>query len=208
VVAIEAIPELAERLAKLARGNGHLNVEVIGNAIGAIEGRASFFHVTDGSGYSGLQQRSDLPTGLEDGVVTIDVQVDKLDDILSARTKRVRFIKMDLEGGEYDAIRGGFSSIKRDRPFIVFENGRESAARLYGYQRGNWFWLFDALGFSVFDLLGRRFNPEYWEANDMPWYFIAVERRSRDERFVMRDLPKLIRRTAVAEPTFWFRGDT
>jgi FkbM family methyltransferase len=200
VIAIEAIPEMAERLLQHARGNGHLNVELIGTAIGACEGRAPFFHVTGDSAYSGLQQR-DLPAGLETGVVSIDVPMAKLDDILSDRHRPVRFIKMDLEGGEYDAIRGGFSSIRKDRPFIVFENGRESTARLYGYQRGDWFRLFDALDYRVFDLLGQSFCPQDWDAGDMPWYFMAVGRGS-DERFVRRHLAKLIRRTAASRPTF------
>jgi hypothetical protein len=127
--------------------------------------------------YSSLQQR-DLAPGLETGIETLEVPLAKLDDILLGRHQRVRFIRMDLEGGEYHAIRGGFSVIRQDRPFIVFENGRESAARLYGYGRHDWFELFSSLRFSVFDLLGRPFGIADWEADGVPWYFMAVSHRS------------------------------
>jgi FkbM family methyltransferase len=191
---------MAERLARDVRINKFFNVEVIATALGATQGRATFFHITRDSAYSSLQQRH-LPPGLETGIETLEVPLAKLDDILSGRHQRVRFIKMDLEGGEYHAIRGGFCMIQHDRPFIIFENSRETTARHYGYDRHDWFELFSSLRFSVFDLLGRPFGIADWEADGVPWYFIAVSHRSSDERFVIRDLPKIIRQKADAEPT-------
>jgi hypothetical protein len=50
----------------------------------------------------------------------------------------VRFVKMDLEGGEFHALQGA-TSILRDRPLVILENGRESAANLYRYTSEHWF---------------------------------------------------------------------
>ena len=43
----------------------------------------------------------------------------------------VDFIKIDVEGGEYHAMLGGFKTIMRSRPVIVFEASARSTG-LYG----------------------------------------------------------------------------
>ena len=123
VVAVEAIPDVAAGLAQ----RGFPNIDVKATAIGAAAGRASFSVVRDDLGYSGLQQRRDLPGDLASSVDVIDVPVATLDSLLADRRQRVRFVKMDLEGGEFHALQGA-TSILRDRPLVIFENGRESAA--------------------------------------------------------------------------------
>jgi FkbM family methyltransferase len=194
VIAIEAIPELAAHLMRWAHDRG--NMDVVGKALGSSEGRARFHVVADDSGYSGLRKRDDLPAEFSKGVTTIEVPVTTLDQIF-ASYKPVRFMKMDLEGGEYHALCGAFSSIQKDRPFIVFESGRESTAQLYGYSRNDFFDLFARLGLSLFDLFGDPFGPDDWLAEGIPWNFIAVGRGSPDEGFIARRLPDLIAAIAL-----------
>jgi len=189
VVAVEAIPDLAAGLAQ----RGFPNIDVKATAIGAAAGRASFSVVRDGIAYSGLQQRRDLPGDLAGSVDVIDVPVATLDSLLADRRQCVRFVKMDLEGGEFHALQGA-TSILRDRPLVIFENGRESAANLYGYTSKDWFSLFDTADFAVFDLFGRPFYRNDWHAGGMPWYFIAAARGSADKRFVQRRAPGLVRK--------------
>jgi FkbM family methyltransferase len=192
VIAIEAI-ELACHLKNRAIGN----IDVIEKAIAAQSGSGTFHVIADDSGYSGLRERGDLPKSFTKGVSVIDVPVTTLDVILADRTKPVRLIKMDLEGGEYHAILGGRAAIGKDRPFIIFESGRESSARLYGYSRDDFFNLFGSLDLRLFDLFGRPFGPTEWEVDCIPWNFIAVEPRSADERFVTDRLPRLIQDLAT-----------
>jgi hypothetical protein len=109
---------------------------------------------------------------------------------------------MDLEGGEYHALQGAASLLKDHRPLVVFENGRESAARLYGYTRDDWFALLERVDLVVFDLFGRTFVPEHWRLPNVPWYFIGATRGSDDERFVRFNLQELIR----SEHGKWRRG--
>jgi FkbM family methyltransferase len=194
VLAIEAIPEMAENLALHTRGSGQTNVEVVPKAIGSREGRATFSWVKGLPGHSGLRQRADLPSCLETSVATIEVPITTLDGLLANSRHRVRFVKMDLEGGEYHALQGAASMLKDHRPLVVFENARESTARLYGYTRDDWFALFEGADLVVFDLFGRPFVPEHWHARDIPWYFIAAARGSDDERFVRLELGHLIRK--------------
>jgi FkbM family methyltransferase len=189
VVAVEAIPDLAAGLAQ----RGFPNIDVKATAIGAAAGRASFSVVRDDIGYSGLRQRHDLPGDLAGRVDVIDVPVATLDSLLADRRQRVRFVKMDLEGGEFHALQGA-TSILRDRPLVILENARESAANLYGYTSEDWFSLFDTADFAVFDLFGRPFCRNDWHASGMPWYVIAAPRGSADERFVQRRAPGQVRR--------------
>jgi FkbM family methyltransferase len=189
VVAVEAIPDLATGLAQ----RSFPNIDVKATAIGATTGHASFSVVRDDLGYSGLQQRHNLPGDLARSVDVIDVPVVTLDSLLADRRQRVRFIKMDLEGGEFHALQGA-ASILRDRPLVIFENGRENAAKLYGYTSEDWFSLFDTADLAVFDLFGRRFCRDDWHAGGIPWYVIAAARGSADERFVQRRVPPLVRR--------------
>ncbi len=100
VVAVEAISDLAAGLAR----RGFPNVDIKATAIGAVTGRASFSVVRNKVGYSGLQQRRDLPGDLAGSVDVIDVPVATLDSLLADRGQRVRFVKMDLEGGEFHAL--------------------------------------------------------------------------------------------------------
>jgi FkbM family methyltransferase len=192
VLAIEAIPELAERLALRAKGNGHTNIEVVPEAIGSREGRATFSLVKDEPGYSGLRLRDDLPSGLETSVATIEVTVTTLDGLLANSRHRVRLVKMDLEGGEYHALQGAASMLKDHRPLVILEHGGEHAAKWYGYTRDDWFALFERADLVVFDLFGRPLLPEHWRFN-IPWYCIAAARGSDDEKFVRSDLRELIR---------------
>src|SRR5262245_58209822 len=160
VLAIEAIPELAEGLALREKRNGDTNIEVGPEAIGSREGRATFSLVKGAPGYSGLRLRDDLPSGLKTSIATIEVTVTTLDGLLANSRHRVRFVKMDLEGGEYHALQGAASILKDHRPLVVFEHGAERAAKWYGYTRDDWFALFEGADLAVFDLLGRPLLPE------------------------------------------------
>ena len=191
VLAVEALPDLAELLALHARSSGYTNIEVVPQAIGSREGKSTFFFVQGAPGFSGLQQR-DLPPGAETTVLKIEVPVTTLDNLCATSGKHVRFVKMDLEGGEYHALQGAASLLRDHHPLVIFEDGGEPAAKLYGYTRDDWFALFKRADLVVFDLFGTPFTLAHWDCY-RPWYAIAAARGSEDERFVRSDLRDLIR---------------
>jgi FkbM family methyltransferase len=205
VVAIEAVPELAEDLALRVRTSGHTNVEVVGKAIGSREGEASFVVVKGDTSWSGLRQRHDLPPGAASTVVRIEVRVTTLDRLLVDSRQRIRFIKMDLEGGEYHALQGATSLLTNHRPLIVFENCGEPGAKLYDYTREDWFAVFERADLVVFDLFGTPLTFKHWAFHE-PWYAIAAARGSDDERFVRSDLPGIIRTAYKSWRRERFRG--
>lgn len=198
VWAIEALPERATALQAHLVGNGLMNVTVIGKAIGKENGRARFVWVEKDDGYSGLRKRPGIPDHAADSVTTISVDVTTLDTELASRPKRIRFVKMDLEGGEYHALLGARKIVTQDRPMIIFENGREPMARTYGYTRTEWFRMFYGVGYRVFDLFGRPFLPGDWERPKLPWYSIAVPDVGVDYQFVSTVVPEIAARLATS----------
>jgi len=88
-------------------------------------GEVEFQHVVNAPAYSGLRQRVyDRPNPK---ITTIVVRTDRLDNIIPSDS-RVSFIKIDIEGAEYLAMRGGVETIKRSRPLIVFEAGKKGTS--------------------------------------------------------------------------------
>jgi FkbM family methyltransferase len=97
-------------------------------AIADYSGTSNFKYVLNAPAYSGLKERTydhDKPE-IED----IEVEVVRLDDIIS-ESESIDLIKLDLEGGEYHAMKGAVNLIRRCKPIIVFEAGEPSSGR-YG----------------------------------------------------------------------------
>lgn len=192
VWAIEALPHRASALGAHLIGNGFMNVTVVSKAIGARSGRARFSWVEGDDAYSGLKERNGIPEHAAGSVKLIPVDVTTLDQELSGRAKPIRFVKMDLEGGEYHSLLGARRILNQDRPMIIFENGRESMAKTYGYRRSDWFRMFHQARYRVFDLFGRPFLQSDWETPGIPWYSIAVPEMSPDYSFVSKRVPSII----------------
>lgn len=112
IVAIEAIPEKAEKLRKKFPF-----VEIHACAVGDQEGEISFFINTKQSGYSSLFK----PIHSTISSKKISVPINKLDDLVLSNN--VDVIKIDVEGAELLVLRGSKNLIKTNRPIIMFESG-------------------------------------------------------------------------------------
>jgi FkbM family methyltransferase len=122
-IAFEPIPALAARLRRVFP-----TVLVHEQAVGEVAGSSAFLHVVNAPAYSGLRRRQ---YDRDDPVITpVTVQVVRLDDVIPA-DRPIRFVKIDIEGGEFHAIAGAAGLIARDRPIIVFEAGARSTGE-YG----------------------------------------------------------------------------
>jgi len=120
--AFEPIPELA---AGLRRDFPAVTVHEV--ALSDAEGTVEFHHVTSNPSYSGIRRRS--YTGPED-VELITVRAARLDDLVEEDLP-VRFLKIDVEGGELGVLRGATRTLATHRPVTVFEFGR-GASDVYG----------------------------------------------------------------------------
>jgi FkbM family methyltransferase len=126
VISFEAVDDNVRSLQNNIAMNGLSNITIIPQAIGAAPGRVALYSRGHASS-TRLQAGAHFNQVGEIEMVTGDSVVEKLG------LARVDWIKMDIEGGEPDAIRGLEKTIARFRPAILFENaakGSETAALL------------------------------------------------------------------------------
>ena len=110
--AFEPIPELAKML------RIHFpQMQIHEQAVADYSGRSTFKYVRDAPAYSGLRERTYDHENPE--IEEIEVEVVRLDDIISG-SEKIDLIKLDLEGGEYHAMKGAVSLIRRCKPVIIF----------------------------------------------------------------------------------------
>jgi FkbM family methyltransferase len=190
VLAVEAYSKLARKLVRRARKHRTPQVQVIDKALYDRMGRVSFHCTRQHPAYSGIEARN---YDFRESVQVVEVEATTIDFLVAQHADRhLRFVKLDLEGGELRALQGGRNTLNRARPLIVFENDQEKSAEQYGYSKDEWFGFFAAAGYETFTLWGRSYNSDDWGRRDIPWYFIAAPANSRDTEFVRDALPPLL----------------
>jgi FkbM family methyltransferase len=181
VHAYEPLPRMAKIVADGAASRG-FPVSVHQVAVSNYNGRAQFNHIRNYTGASSLFVRDHGSLVVEREV--IEVAVTTLDSELAGVLDRWRFMKMDIEAGEYHALHGATGIIPKFRPFVVMECGFEKAARIAKYTAQDWFAAWGVLGYRPYDLYGFAITPQRWTERYKPYNVIAVAAGSDDERFV------------------------
>jgi FkbM family methyltransferase len=159
VMAIEAQPAICEILMLNCRQNGCSNVNVVNAICGEkrrhVEFRPNYTSNENFGGVSFTDARSDTRLAvhrwldrLKSSAVT-SLPVITLDNL--SRGQTVSFIKLDIEGMELDALRGGHELIIRCGPVIFFEqNSTADLSEIYDYLTG--------VGYQMFWLETQPFN--------------------------------------------------
>jgi FkbM family methyltransferase len=138
VVAFEPLPANQERLRKNLELNGLGDrVQVVAAAVGAATARQRF--TVHSSPSMGKLVASDGSPGGE--VVDLEVDVVALDDFASESGTRPALVKIDIEGGEQNALRGMRRLLQQARPSLLLElhdapaaGGLVAELRQAGYQ--------------------------------------------------------------------------
>jgi FkbM family methyltransferase len=182
VIAFEPLPDFARDLkARFTQPN----VEVREMALGQQPGFADFQQNRGIPGESGLRQRkSDVPVSFESVRVTVDTL-----DHQTADLDRLSYIKLDIEGGEIDCLRGGRETIMRLRPFISVEYGAPGYS-VYGHTAVTLFSVAADMNYVASDLFGNLIETEsdwlsicdlsYWD------YFLIPRERVDDWKSCFR----------------------
>src|SRR6185437_6873496 len=93
--------------------------------------------------------------GLDKPAISYEVDVRRLDDVLAAEP-RADIIKIDIEGSELPALRGGKSSIERLKPMLIFESAGDVALSAFGTSSEEIYrFILDELGYSIFTFTDR-----------------------------------------------------
>jgi FkbM family methyltransferase len=108
--AVEPIPYKAAWLRRK-----YPSVTVHELALGGEDGEVEFFVDTRRSGFSGLRVH-----GSGQNLLRLTVTRRRLDDLIPAEVN-VGFLKVDVEGGEYDVFRGAVRLLSKQRPVVLYE---------------------------------------------------------------------------------------
>ena len=193
VVAVEALPRLASNLKKRSEDENKLQIYVAECALTHEMKRVQFHDVSASDGYSGLRLKRHLNDALIGSVKKVNVWGMPFDQIWAGLGyPQVRFVKLDLEGGEYHALLGAKQMMTVASPLIVFESGRQLAANLYNYEAREWYDMFYSRNYQIFDLFGEKFDRSCWSVEEMPWYLVAAK-RAVDVEFCLNQLEPLCR---------------
>lgn len=126
VVSFEALPSYAEKLNAINFEHDNVTVRWCALQNNPNLTETSFQFVEDEPARSGIVSSSiNIAEHLQFGATDITVPASTIDTEmaeLDIDPRRVRFMKLDLEGGEFHALLGAASVIKAARPIIVFEN--------------------------------------------------------------------------------------
>jgi len=170
VLAIEPLPQQAMML----REHAFANVEVLELALGDRSAEVPFIHAEGTPEESGLKARVfNHPDRASPRQIMVEMQT--LDKI-AAQLQRCDYIKMDLEGAELTALRGGVSTLSRLRPVVSVEHGAAGYA-VYGHGPDDLRAFAASHGYLMADLLGApAVTPDEWSlvSGGWMWDFFMV----------------------------------
>ena len=115
--AFEPIPSFFEEL-QLKFDSTKIHLRDI--ALSDNTGETTFNYVLDAPAYSGLRKRDYAIK--EPRIEEITVKLDKLDHVLP-EDYQVSLIKLDVEGAEFNVLRGAEKTLMTKKPVVIFEFG-------------------------------------------------------------------------------------
>lgn len=123
------------------------NIEVHAVAASDTQGTSTF--------YDDLSGRSRLNHAME-GFKACEVPTTTIDLIVAGRP--IHLLKIDIEGHEFQALRGAVNSINNNRPVIIFEYGSEYYMQKIGGDRREIYDLLTELGYGIHTFLDVAFD--------------------------------------------------
>lgn len=147
VVAFEPSPRERRRLERHCRINRMRHVIIEPLAVGAEPGQATLFIPSrKDSGFNSLQPADDVRSHAE----PVAVELTTIDGYLArSPIDRVDLIKLDIEGGELNALKGASETIAAKKPVVLCEVEDERTLP-WGYKAEEIIDLLEAQGYSWF----------------------------------------------------------
>ena len=144
-------------------------IELRETGLGRVAGTSRFHHVPDAPGLSSIKARPDSHSYKHEAMT---IRIERLDDVF-ASLRALPFMKLDLEGGEFDALLGGQALIARTMPLIVFEMDRKSPD-YFGYGLGELVDFFARLRYVVVDFFGNEYTTTEHYEQSLVWNLAAL----------------------------------
>lgn len=131
IISFEANPLLIEPLRIIEKLNQR--VQIMNCGVGSEKGEMTFYYDDEAKGLSGSFDKEDLmrrlrnrPTHKPD-VIECTVPVHTIDEIVE---DGIVFAKLDIEGYEYEALKGMQRILRHCRPMLLIENNAVNAQRI------------------------------------------------------------------------------
>jgi FkbM family methyltransferase len=156
--AFEPLPKFYQKIKNKYKAN------IYPYALSDKTGEVEFNYVENSPEYSGINKRNYL--GLKNPKISlIKVKLEKLDNIIPLN-KKIDFIKIDVEGAEYNVLLGGRETILRSKPLIVFEFEKGSTE------------FYNVTPAMMFDLLKNEYKMDLYTLNSFLKNNSSLERES------------------------------
>jgi FkbM family methyltransferase len=123
--------------------NQFSNIEIVQAAAGAKSGLLQYFPNFS----NGLVMPIDSERS-EEGLLAETVMALRVDDYIP-RDAKISFVKIDVEGFEYEALRGALETIQRNHPIIAAEFGPKALLRASGISGEEFLQFFVRLGYDI-----------------------------------------------------------
>ncbi len=146
IFSFEPIPKTFEYLKRNININNALNINAFNFGFSDEEKDLTFYYYKEGPGNSSLMNLSERKN-----VEKISCKVKKMDNFVLHEGLTVDFIKCDVEGAELFVFKGGFKTIKRDKPIIFTELLRKWSAK-FNYHPNDVIELLSELGYKCFTI--------------------------------------------------------
>ena len=156
IYAFEPLREIADELSQNVRLNNFTQVFIQEKGLSDEPGNKVIFRASsdfhDGSKHEGL---ATLYPSEKRATKAGEISLVTLDDFCEqADIKQLNLIKMDIEGAELPALRGGMVTLRRFMPYIIVEVQQETASQA-GYNAGDILAFLQPMGYR-FDVIGRK----------------------------------------------------
>jgi len=118
VIAIEASPKTSQALYENIKLNSQKNVKIYNNALSDVDNKKIIFNESNNDWESSLNHKKfDLKNQIE----VLSKKIDTITDEISDLDKYNLIIKLDIEGGEFNALAGALKTIEKHSPIIIIE---------------------------------------------------------------------------------------
>lgn len=163
VHAFEPITSLSNQFKESVQINGFTNIEIHTTGLGEKKATVEINLRDENMGGSSLFEHNDLNIVKISGTEKITIKT--LDSILFPKTK-VSVIKIDVEGYEFEALRGAENILKRDHPVIFLEFSPIFYSQDYPEKSTDFINYLKEIGYSFFTLDGATLDVSTWLEED------------------------------------------
>lgn len=177
VYAYEPVPAICAWLRDLTAN--YPQIEVVEAALFSEAGSVQFHNLPDTPWLSSVTARDLDVVRAGAAIERLTVRSTTLDML---QDRPIRFMKLDLESGEYHALKGGLKLLEAQRPIVIAEWGGCWAGRSVGYGAEDYFGLLRTVQYDTADLFGRPFGVDGWALpeTERPLYVAHFPRERPD----------------------------